>query len=111
MPPRGGLNYKCFVCSHLGNIAGRGRVTASMYEAKRKKLIQTPIPYQPRPQTWTVRTVAVFLNLSEAWVYRNLTSHDPIPHYRLNSTLRFLPEEVKEWVARHRSGSEPKGLP
>ena len=51
---------------------------------------------------WRVPDAARFLGLSPRWVWRALTKRPEeqgsIPHARIGSSPRFVPEHVRQWV-------------
>jgi excisionase family DNA binding protein len=50
------------------------------------------------PETlWGTREVALFLNLSESWVYQAASSGS-LPCIRIGSRLRFEAEAIRAWV-------------
>ncbi len=49
----------------------------------------------------TARQVAELLSVHENWVYDQAVS-GVLPSYRIGGTRRFLPEELRGWIAEHR---------
>ncbi|MBK8131048.1 MAG: helix-turn-helix domain-containing protein [bacterium] len=60
---------------------------------------------------WTVDDVAAYLRVAVQSVYR-WASQNKIPCRKVGGSLRFEPEEVKDWTAAKpkRRGRPPKGL-
>jgi excisionase family DNA binding protein len=55
----------------------------------------------PAEQLWTVREVASFLRLGRNAIYE-MADRGDIPSLRIGSRVRFVPAEVRAWVARQR---------
>ena len=66
-----------------------------------------------QPTYLTVEQVADLLGVPKSFVYRRTTRghQDAIPSYRFGGHLRFLEDEVREWIALHRKETEPPALP
>ena len=66
-----------------------------------------------QPTYLTVGQVADLLGVPKSFVYRRTTRghQDAIPCYRFGGHLRFLEDEVREWIALHRKETEPPVLP
>ncbi len=50
----------------------------------------------------TVRQVAELLGVHEDWVYDQAASGE-LPSYKLGGARRFDPDEVRGWIAEHRT--------
>ena len=50
-------------------------------------------------ELWGVEELARFLGMSTSWVYRS-TEAGLVPYRRVGRSLRFLPAEIRAWVAR-----------
>jgi excisionase family DNA binding protein len=49
----------------------------------------------------TARQVADLLGVHENWVYDQAVS-GVLPSYKIGGTRRFLPDELRGWIAEHR---------
>jgi len=51
---------------------------------------------------WTITDCAAFLKKSKRWLWNQLARRpeDPgsIPHFRIGSTPRFMPEVIRQWL-------------
>jgi len=56
---------------------------------------------QATADTWTVDQTGKFLNRSRWSVYRDAAA-GKIPAYRVGSSIRFLPDEIREWLKAQR---------
>ena len=45
----------------------------------------------------TAKEVAAILNVSPSWVYQN-SAAGVLPCRKLGGNLRFVPEEIREWI-------------
>jgi excisionase family DNA binding protein len=54
----------------------------------------------------TVGDTAVFLGVSRAHVYV-LLERDELPHVRIGKRIRFVPDELRAYLERHREGRAP----
>jgi excisionase family DNA binding protein len=52
----------------------------------------------------TARQVAELLGVHENWVYDQAAS-GVLPSYKIGGTRRFLPEELRGWIAEHRQSA------
>lgn len=52
----------------------------------------------------TARQVAELLGVHENWVYDQAVA-GVLPSYRIGGTRRFLPDELRGWIAEHRQPS------
>jgi excisionase family DNA binding protein len=52
---------------------------------------------------WTVDEVASFLSMSKSWVYKAAET-GTLPCVRVGAALRFVPEDIRGFVSRLRSG-------
>lgn len=51
---------------------------------------------------WQVADVARFLGCSKSWVYRE-SGAGRLPSLNIGGLLRFDPNEIRAWVAKHRT--------
>jgi excisionase family DNA binding protein len=56
---------------------------------------------------WTVAEVAEFLKLRPKTI-RNKVSADQIPHLKIDGSLRFRPEDIRQWVVLKSAEAEGK---
>lgn len=56
----------------------------------------------PIEELLTVADVMRLLKVKRTWVYEHAKAGD-LPHVRLGTTLRFEPEQLREWVKRNRN--------
>jgi excisionase family DNA binding protein len=54
----------------------------------------------------TVADTALFLGVSRAHVYV-LLERDELPHVRIGTRIRFVPDELRAYLERHREGRAP----
>lgn len=52
----------------------------------------------------TARQVAAVLGVHENWVYDQAAA-GVLPSYKIGGTRRFLPDELRGWIAEHRQTS------
>jgi len=52
----------------------------------------------------TARQVAELLGVHENWVYDQAVA-GVLPSYKIGGTRRFLPDELRGWIAEHRQPS------
>ena len=52
----------------------------------------------------TARQVAALLGVHENWVYDQAAA-GALPSYKIGGTRRFLPDELRSWIAEHRQTS------
>lgn len=52
----------------------------------------------------TARQVAKLLGVHENWVYDQAVA-GVLPSYKIGGTRRFLPDELRSWIAEHRQPS------
>ena len=53
----------------------------------------------------TARQVAELLGVHENWVYDQAVA-GVLPSYKIGGTRRFLPDELRGWIAEHRQPSQ-----
>ncbi len=71
-----------------------------MSERSLLKLVEpAPQPVVEEGDLWGVEEVARFLAMSVSWVYR-AAEGGRVPYRRVGRSLRFLPGEIRAWVAR-----------
>jgi excisionase family DNA binding protein len=58
----------------------------------------------------TARQVAALLGVHENWVYDQAAA-GLLPSYKIGGTRRFLPDELRSWIAEHRQASRDRGRP
>lgn len=46
---------------------------------------------------WTTKQVMKFLGVSKTWLY-DACARNEVPHVRLGSNIRFVPEVLRKWV-------------
>lgn len=56
----------------------------------------------------TARQVAAMLGVHENWVYDQAAAGF-LPSYKIGGTRRFLPDELRGWIAEHRQASRDRG--
>lgn len=56
----------------------------------------------------TARQVAALLGVHENWVYDQAAT-GLLPSYKIGGTRRFLPDELRNWIAEHRQASRDRG--
>jgi excisionase family DNA binding protein len=55
----------------------------------------------------TARQVAALLGVHENWVYDQAAA-GLLPSYKIGGTRRFLPDELRCWIAEHRQTSRDR---
>ena len=55
----------------------------------------------------TARQVAALLGVHENWVYDQAAA-GLLPSYKIGGTRRFLPDELRGWIAEHRQASRDR---
>jgi excisionase family DNA binding protein len=55
----------------------------------------------------TARQVAALLGVHENWVYDQAAA-GILPSYKIGGTRRFLPDELRSWIAEHRQVSHDR---
>jgi excisionase family DNA binding protein len=63
---------------------------------------EAPRPVIAAECLWTVRDVAAFLRLGRNAVY-SMAASGALPSLRVGARVRFLPEEIRTWLARQRA--------
>jgi excisionase family DNA binding protein len=58
----------------------------------------------PAERLWKARDVAGFLGIGRNAVYE-MADRGELPSVRIGSRVRFVPEEIRAWVAQQRSGT------
>ena len=56
----------------------------------------------PAEQLWNVRQAAAFLNIGRNATYE-MANRGELPSIRIGSRIRFIPGELRGWVARQRA--------
>ena len=51
-------------------------------------------------ELWTVQEVAKNYRLKDSWVYQHMGE---LPHYKLGNLVRFDPDELDDFLRKHRS--------
>ncbi len=51
---------------------------------------------------WTIKEAAEYLRMSTSWVYKRVSAGE-IPHHKLGTSVRFVPEQVEHWFAEQSS--------
>ena len=68
------------------------RKTNDVTNEKQLKLFDNKIT-----DLWTVKEVASYLHISVGHIY-NLVSKDEIPYRKRGNILRFVPQEIFDWI-------------
>jgi excisionase family DNA binding protein len=66
---------------------------------------------QNNQKLWVAAEVAQYLRVAPSTIYAWVAA-DKIPHIKVNGVIRFLQEELEQWLHTHsRSGSRPHPAP
>lgn len=57
---------------------------------------------------WTVKEAAAYLRLSTSWLYKRV-GEGGIPHVKIGSVVRFVPEQVRQYAAAAAKATEQVG--
>jgi hypothetical protein len=64
---------------------------------------KTAVEQSQAESLWTIKELALFLKMSQRWVRARLCYRDDepgsIPHIRLRRCARFIPAQIRGWVA------------
>jgi excisionase family DNA binding protein len=60
----------------------------------------------PTARLWTAEQAASYLGVRPSWVYE-ATREGRIPVVRLGKHVRYLQEDLDEWIAEHRIEARP----
>jgi excisionase family DNA binding protein len=63
-----------------------------------------------REAYWTANEVAAFVRLSLSTI-RRLTMNKEIPFHKINRSVRYEPDEIKEWVEKRKMAAGKQGTP
>jgi excisionase family DNA binding protein len=58
----------------------------------------------PKRNLWTIKETAEYLRMSPSWVYKRVSAGD-IPHCKLGTSVRFVPDLVEHWFAEQSNDS------
>jgi len=85
--------------------------SASVFAAASASPISAADPQAAPPEVMDIKQLAVYLKVSESWLYKNYES-EGIPHFWLGTSLRFRKDEIDERLrAKGKAGSDATSSP
>lgn len=55
---------------------------------------------QKEIQIYNTEELAVLLDVTADWLYRNRSSHDPIPYKKIGRLVCYIKSDVQEWIGK-----------